>query len=95
MSVEPLWPVASPPEKGRGQLFEKAKELETAFLSEMLAHLGLGESPDGFGGGIGEEQFASFLRTAQAKAIVEKGGVGLAQTIFESLIKAQDDSHDH
>lgn len=76
------------------QLYEKAKELEVAFLAEMLAHAGLGESPEAFGGGIGEEQFASFMRTEQARGIVEKGGLGLAQSIFESLVKAQEVRHD-
>lgn len=66
-------------------LMQKAKALEASFLAEMLGHAGLGAAPEGFGGGIGEEQFASFLRAEQAKAIVAKGGLGLAQQIFESL----------
>jgi len=66
-------------------LMQKAKALEASFLAEMLGHAGLGAAPEGFGGGIGEEQFASFLRAEQAKAIVEKGGLGLAEQIFESL----------
>lgn len=78
----------------RAQLYEKAKEMETMFLSEMLAHAGLGESSEDFGGGMGEEQFASFLRNAQAKEIVEKGGLGLAETIFASLVKAEEARND-
>ncbi|NEX46369.1 hypothetical protein G3572_09130 [Rhodobacter sp. ETT8] len=78
----------------RAQLHEKAKELETAFLSEMLAHTSLGKAPESFGGGVGEDQFASYLRAAQAKLIVDKGGLGLAQTIFESLLKAQEKQND-
>lgn len=66
-------------------LMQKAKALEASFLSEMLGHAGLGAVPEGFGGGIGEDQFASFLRAEQAKAMVAKGGIGLAQQIFESL----------
>ncbi len=93
MSVEPVRAVTNPHILNRAQLFEKAKELETAFLSEMLAHAGLGESPEGFGGGIGEDQFASYLRNAQARMIVEKSGIGLAQTIFESLAKSQEAHH--
>lgn len=78
----------------RTQLYERAKEIETMFLSEMLAHAGLGESSEDFGGGVGEEQFASFLRNAQAKGIVEKGGLGLAETIFASLVKAEESRND-
>lgn len=66
-------------------LFAKARELETAFLSEMLGHAGLGETQGSFGGGIGEAQFSSFLRQEQAKAMVDAGGIGLAEMIFRSL----------
>lgn len=73
-------------------LMQKAKALEASFLAEMLGHAGLGAAPEGFDGGIGEEQFASFLRAEQAKAIVEKGGLGLAQHIFESLKQRTEDA---
>ena len=63
----------------------KAEDLEAAFLAEMLAHVGLDAATGGFGGGIGEEQFASFLREAQARAMVDAGGIGLAEQIFRSL----------
>lgn len=66
-------------------LMAKAKALEASFLAEMLGHAGLDAAPQGFNGGIGEEQFSSFLRAEQAKGIVEKGGVGLAEHIFQSL----------
>ncbi|MFN3847527.1 MAG: rod-binding protein [Paracoccaceae bacterium] len=74
----------------RVKLMEKARELESAFLSEMLAHAGLGEASDSFGGGAGEEQFASFLRGEQARLIVDRGGIGLAETIFQSLVKSEE-----
>ena len=68
------------------RLMQKAKELETAFLSEMLSFSGLGTVSTEFGGGVGEDQFASFLRQEQARLMVERGGIGLARTIFESLV---------
>lgn len=64
---------------------QKAEQLETAFLSEMLAHAGLGAMADGFGGGVGEEQFASFLRDEQAKAMVKAGGIGLSESLFRAM----------
>lgn len=73
------------PVAGDGALMAKAKDLEAAFLAEMLSFSGLGEVSEGFGGGAGEEQFASFLRQEQAKLMVARGGIGLAETIFESL----------
>lgn len=66
-------------------LMHKARELEAAFLSEMLSLSGLGKEPESFGGGAGEEQFSSFLRAEQAKLLVERGGIGLAEGIFRSL----------
>jgi flagellar protein FlgJ len=81
-----------PPDRQR--MMDKAKELEAAFLTEMLSHAGLNAQTDSFGGGAGEDQFASFLRGEQAKLIVEKGGVGLAESIFKSMVKAQGSSHD-
>lgn len=68
----------------------RAQELETAFLAEMLGHAGLGAAPEGFGGGIGEDQFASFLRREQAEAMTRAGGIGLAESIFRALV-ARDD----
>ena len=73
----------------RELLIEKAKSLEAAILSEMLSHAGLGASEGAFSGGIGEEQFASFLREAQAKSIVDHGGIGLAEQLFQSLVRKE------
>ena len=65
-----------------------AKKLEAAFIAEMLKASGLGKAPEGFGGGAGEDQFASFLREAQAKEIVRAGGFGLA-AVFEAQLKGE------
>ena len=62
-----------------------AEEMEAQFLAEMLKSAGLGEARDGFGGGIGEEQFASFLRREQAGEMARGGGIGLAESIFNAL----------
>ncbi|MEX0369536.1 MAG: rod-binding protein [Tateyamaria sp.] len=66
-------------------LREAAQKLEATFLAEMLKNAGLGDTSDAFGGGIGEDQFSSFLVQAQAEEMVKAGGIGLAQSIFESL----------
>ena len=72
------------------QLREAAIRLEAGFLAEMLKGTGLGVPRDSFGGGPGEEQFASVLRNAQADRIAEAGGIGLAEQIFEAM-KARHD----
>ncbi|MEL6959536.1 MAG: rod-binding protein [Pseudomonadota bacterium] len=64
---------------------EVAKALEASFLQEMLASAGVGDVPSGFGGGIGEDQFASFMRQEQARRMTEAGGIGLAESIFRSM----------
>ena len=66
-------------------LWDAAKKLEATFLSEMLKSAGLGASDGAFGGGIGEEQFTSFLRDSQASAMVEAGGIGLAESIYHAM----------
>lgn len=67
---------------------EAANKLETLFLAEMLKSAGLGKTRDALGGGVGEDQFGSFLREAQAAEMVRAGGIGLAEALFQSL-KAQ------
>lgn len=71
-------------------LMQQAKALEASFLSEMLGHAGMGDARDAFGGGAGEDQFASFLRQEQAKQMVEKGGIGLAEQLFRALTERAD-----
>ncbi|MEP1934484.1 MAG: rod-binding protein [Paracoccaceae bacterium] len=66
-------------------LHDAAEKLEAAFLAEMLKSAGVGDSRNEFGGGAGEDQFASFLRQAQAERMVEAGGIGLAESLFEAL----------
>ena len=81
-----LSPLPRPPAAGTDQkLREAAKELEATFLAEMLKSAGLGEMPESFGGGPGEEQFSSFLRLEQAREMVAAGGIGLAETLFNAM----------
>ncbi|MCY4335006.1 MAG: rod-binding protein [Litoreibacter sp.] len=67
------------------KLWETAKELESVFLSEMLKHSGFGKPIEGFGSGIGEEQFSSMLADQQSRALVERNGIGLAEQIFKAI----------
>jgi Rod binding domain-containing protein len=67
------------------RLREAAQQLEATFLSEMLKSAGFGDPRKSFGGGIGEDQFSSFLRDSQAKQMVAAGGIGLAESLFEAM----------
>lgn len=85
MNIAPIGP---PPPSNAGQdapLRAAARELEASFLAEMLKSAGLGKSRESFGGGQGEDQFASFLVQEHAKALVDAGGIGLSEAIFEAL----------
>lgn len=73
------------PNAGPSTLRAVARDLEAAFIAEMLKHTGLGATSDAFGGGPGEAQFASFLRTEHARLMAERGGIGLAENIFRAL----------
>lgn len=63
-----------------------AEALEAHFLAEMLKAAGLHEQITSFGGGPGEEQFASVLRQAQAQHMVEAGGIGLAESFYRAML---------
>ncbi|WP_417258424.1 rod-binding protein [Celeribacter sp.] len=71
------------------QLREASEKLEAGFLAEMLKASGLGKTPDTFGGGTGEDQFTSFLVQAHAEKLVEAGGIGLAEHIFQALVERE------
>ncbi len=66
-------------------LRKAAQALESDFLFEMLKSAGLGESRQSFGGGAGEEQFSTFLLHARADAMVEHGGIGLAEHLYKAM----------
>ena len=85
--------LAKTPGPGRpdAALKAAAEALEAQFLAEMLGAAGLGETPEGFGGGAGEDQFASFLLREQAGALARGGGIGLAESIFEAMKRADTD----
>lgn len=84
-------PVARAGPSRDAALMEAAQNLETAFLAEMLQSAGLGQTSESFGGGAGEDQFGSFLVQEQAKQIVQGGGIGLAQSLYEAL---KEQTHD-
>lgn len=93
-AIDPTAAALSPADQAMrmrdAKLREAARELEANFLAEMLKSAGLGETPEAFGGGAGEEQFGSFLRLEQARAMVDAGGIGLAQSLFEALKERAD-----
>ncbi len=86
MKLDPAIPKPPPiaPDQDKA-MRHAAEELEATFLAEMLKPMGAGASRDNFGGGIGEEQFSSFLLQEESRAMVRSGGIGLAESIFQSM----------
>ncbi len=75
-------PAAADPERAAR---DTARAFEAAFLAEMLKHSGVNRTPESTGGGAGEDAFASFLTQEHARLIAERGGVGLAEQIFNAI----------
>lgn len=84
LSNPQLRPVQSPQDIA-DPLRQAAEKIEAGFLAEFLKSSGFGQTSPSFGGGIGEDQFASFMRQAQADAMVRSGGIGLVEPIYQSL----------
>lgn len=81
-----------PPATNRDAAARKAAEgFEAAFLAEMLQYTGLNAKPDSFGGGAGEEAFGGLLTEEYAKLLAARGGIGLAERIFDVIKQRESD----
>ena len=67
------------------KMHKAATQLEATFISEMLKAAKFGEPRSSFGGGPGEAQFASFLRSEVAKDMAANGGIWLGEVLFEAM----------
>lgn len=76
-------------ERRTEELKKAAVAFEAMFLAEMLEHGGLGRAPEGFGGGHGEEAFRGELVAQQARLMAERGGIGIADTIFRAMVERE------
>lgn len=85
ISFKPSIPAQSDMTVKDKALREAAQKMEAGFLAEMLKSAGLGKTSGHFGGGAGEDQFSSFLVQEQAMQMVRAGGIGLAESLFNSL----------
>lgn len=94
--LRPAAPAAASAEAGAPERRETEREealrraataFEAAFLAEMLKHAGAGRSTPGFDGGAGEAAFGQELVRAQAEALAEQGGIGLAERLFQSMLQ--------
>lgn len=56
-----------------------AEKLEQAFLEEMLKYCGPKSATGSFGGGVGEDQFSSFLTQEYAAVLAGQIDLGLGK----------------
>lgn len=95
MDISPLGAAAAPAaatpaadrikDRAADPAWAAAQDFEAAFLAEMLKTAGVNAVSSSFGGGAGEDAFASFLTAEYGRLIAETGGVGLAEQVFETL----------
>lgn len=72
-------------------LLAQAKEFESIFVAQMLNYSGLTEaltSDSSFGGGA----FSSMLVEQYAEQLVENGGFGIAEHVYEQLLEQETNS---
>jgi flagellar protein FlgJ len=87
LSPVSLSPAPEPGPPAESRLRAAAQDLEATFIAEMLRAAGA-ERQAGLGEEDGESPFASFLLDARAREIAKAGGLGLAEVLFQSLLRA-------
>jgi peptidoglycan hydrolase FlgJ len=74
-------------EKARAQ----AQDFEATFLNSMFQHMFAGVQGDGpMGSTTGTGPWRSFLTDEFAKTIAKKGGIGIADQVYRSLLQHQE-----
>lgn len=76
---------------GKERLKTQAKEFESVYLQSMLSQMFAGVPTEGaFHGGQAEETFRGMLIEQYAKNIARAGGVGIADAVYNQLLKIQE-----
>lgn len=98
IEVSPLPPLAPPaappaaPSRHPGA-WAAAQEFESFFIGQMLELAGAGLDTEGpFGGGQAEKIYRSMMNGEHAKAITQRGGLGIAETVYREIIALQEAS---
>lgn len=86
-------PSGASPGASRAEIAKTAEEFEAVFLGEMsklmLESVDMG---DEFSGGHAEQIFRGVLAEKLGAEIARRGGVGLAPSVMEQMIKMQEGS---
>lgn len=69
---------------------QTAQEFEGFFIAQMLQTMFAGlQTPEGFGGGPGEESFRGLLIEEYGKQLSANGGIGLAAPLKAEIMRLQ------
>ena len=91
-ALPPTLPSASQASRSLDRLHKTVNEFEEVFLAQMLQPMLSGLTPEEpFGGGPGEEMWQSMLVKEYGKAIVARGGIGIADAVMREALLA----HEH
>jgi Rod binding domain-containing protein len=93
--ANPGLPSTPHPSHNLDRLHKTATQFEEVFLAQMLQPMMAGLAPESpFGGGPGEEMWQSMLVTEYGKAIVARGGIGIADAVVREALLAQEHRQD-
>ena len=68
-----------------------AEEFEAFFIGQFFEHMFSGIRTDGmFGGGQGENVYRSMMMQEYGKAVAKSGGIGIADTVYKSILQIQE-----
>ena len=77
--------------KLKGKTKAAAQQFEAMFLNSMFQQMYAGLQGDGpFGNSTGVGPWRSFLTEEYAKSFVKAGGVGIADSVYKSLLTLQE-----
>lgn len=77
----------SDPKKARAA----AESFEAFFIGQYLEHMFAGIRTDGmFGGGQGENVYRSMMMQEYGKSLAANGGLGIADTVYQSILQLQE-----
>ncbi len=92
-SLPAVPPTLEPSGTSRADFAKTAEEFEAVFLGEMSKlMLESVEMGDEFSGGHAEQMFRGILAEKLGGEIARRGGVGLAPTVMEQMIRMQEGS---
>jgi Rod binding domain-containing protein len=73
------------------RLHAQAQDFEVQFVNSMFQHMYTGLEGDGpFGNSSGVGPWRSFLTEEYAKSFVKSGGIGIADSVYKSLLAIQE-----